>query len=300
MPKIAFLILNFKNFEETEKCVFSIETLNLKDYFIVIVDNGSKDGSAEKIAALCRQRDNCFFVESPENVGFSCGNNLGYAFIRKNLDVDFIVVTNNDVLFPQRDFAERLVSIYEEKKFHVLGPDIYIRANREHQSPMMLSLPSKQQLQNELGMYEYYQTYPEKWVSRRKIQSLKNRLCQSIKPLGWLYDFVKGKKRIDYLRAYENCCVQGACIIVSKKYLDAEEKMFSPEPFLFCEELFFFKKCMSKSYVVCYDPRIQIWHEDSSTMKKISRNALEKAKFTLHHHVLARKMLVEYWNQLES
>ena len=51
---------------------------------------------------------------------------------------------------------------------------------------------------------------------------------------------------------------------------------------------------LKKGYKIVYDPTIQIWHEDSSTIKKISGDAVAKAKFTLPNHVKARKMLVEY------
>lgn len=75
-----------------------------------------------------------------------------------------------------------------------------------------------------------------------------------------------------------------------------ESKMFSPEPFLYCEELLLYKKCIDKGYKIIYTPDIQVWHEDSSTMTKINKGSLEKAKFTLPHHVIALETVLEYWN----
>lgn len=295
MKKIVFLVLNYKNMAETIKCVGSIRDIGLSDYDIVLVDNGSNDFSVQKMNELYGSDKRIHIVASEENVGFSKGNNLGYTYIKQNLAPDFVVVTNNDVLFPQKDFEERLIKSYEKFGFYVLGPDIFIRANKEHQSPMMLKLPTQSQLEKELKMYEYYQRHPQKWVRRRFFQGLKNRLCQSIKCLSLLYSAVKGKEKIDPLCVYENCCVQGACIIISKDFLRMENKMFSPEPFLYCEELFLYKKCIENNYKIVYDPTIQIWHEDSSTMKIVTKNALEKARFTLQHHVTARRMLVDFW-----
>lgn len=296
MVNISFLILNYKNIDDTIKCVQSIMEASYESFDIVIVDNGSNDGSYETMKRKYGNISNIHLIKSNNNLGFSKGNNLGYEYIRNNLDPDFVVVTNNDVLFPQKDMDKRIEEIYSETKFHVLGPDIYVRANHEHQSPMMLKLPSKKDLENELSMYEYYLNHPKKWVHRRKLQNIKNRICQSNSFISMIYNKLKKKENIDYGQKFTNCCVQGACIIISSDYLKAEEKMFSPEPFLYGEELLLYRKCIDKGYTVVYNPDIQIWHEDSSTMRKINSDNLQKAKFTLPHHVAALKLLLENWN----
>lgn len=295
MPNLAFLILNYKNVGETIKCVESIQISNYKDYSIVIVDNGSADGSYEKLCEMYGQADDAYIIKSDTNLGFSGGNNLGYVFVREKLHPDFLVVTNNDVIFPQKDMDLRIQSIYQQTGFYVLGPDIYARHNHEHQSPIMLSLPSKEDIKHELKMYEYYLKKPQKWVMRRRIQNIKNRVCQSNETIKKIYCKIKKKEPIDHTAIHKDCCVQGACIIVSKKFIDAEKKMFTPEPFLYCEELFLYKKCINKGYKIIYDPKVQVWHEDSSTMKKINSGKIEKAKFTLKYHVESRKMLLDYF-----
>lgn len=292
--QLAFLVLNYNNYGETVKCIQSIRQLTINDYAIVVVDNGSQDGSAEKlIDEYCNDRY-IHLLNLPENLGFSRGNNAGYAYIRQHMEPEFVVVTNNDVLFPQVDLYERLCAIYAKKPFYVFGPDIYVRQDKLHQSPITISLPSLEAMESELNMYRYYEVHPEKWVQRRKWQKRKDTLCQSCRIVGWLYDKLRRKVSIDRLTTYEDVCVQGACIIISKDYLCHEEKMFTPETFLYCEELLLFVKCLKKEYKIVYDPSIQIWHEDSSTMKRISKNPLERAQFTLKHHVAAREMLIRY------
>lgn len=292
--QIAFLILNYKNADETIKCVNSIEKLNIEDYMIVIVDNGSKDGSVEKLTELYGKEGWIKIISLEENVGFSKGNNAGYEFIRANFEPEYIVVTNNDVLFPQEDLYNRLREIYVKTKFYILGPDVFVRANSEHQSPIMLRVPTLEEMKKELQMYEYYAENPQKWAQRRRWATVKNRICQNNHVINFLYNKIRKKEGIDSLKAYENVCVQGACIIVSKDYLRAEEKMFTPEPFLYCEELLLYMKCLKKNYKIIYDPSVQIYHEDSATMKKINANDIKRAEFTLKHHVLARKMVIQY------
>lgn len=290
---IAFLLLNYKNMEETEKCIDSIFEINEDDSHIVIVDNGSQDGSVERMHSLYGSNDRIHVIESDTNVGFSKGNNLGYSYIRERLAPDFVVVSNNDVLFPQKNMTQIIYDVYRKTGFYVLGPDIYVRANKEHQSPIRLSLPTRTEIEKELQMYEYYSNYPEKWANRRNIQTIKNKIIQSNRCLERFYNRIRKKDNINHSISYENCCVQGACIIVSKDYLTEEPKMFTPEPFLYCEEVMLHKKCLEKGYKIVYDPIVQIWHEDSSTMIKINNNAVERAKFTLKNHVAARKMLLD-------
>lgn len=294
MLKIVFLILNYKNVDETIRCIESINYNVLEKWEAVIVDNGSKDGSFEKLTQLYKKDCRIKILLSEENVGFSKGNNLGYEYIRKNGIPDYIVITNNDVLFPDKNMFNKIDKIYKNTHFYVYGPDIYVQINKEHQSPIKLSMPTINELQQELSMYEYYEKYPKKWVTRRKLQVIKNKICHASKAIRKIYNILCHHEKINREKIYENACIQGACIIVSKDYIVAEEKMFNPEPFLYCEELFLYKKCLDKGYKIIYNPEVQVLHEDSATVKKINANKLERAKFTLKHHVAARKMLIEY------
>ncbi|WP_302660100.1 glycosyltransferase family 2 protein [uncultured Clostridium sp.] len=297
MIKIAFLVLHYKNLEETKNCIdsiFSITNNKLYKWEIVIVDNGSNNGSGEELQESYINYSNIKVIISENNLGFSMGNNLGYKYIREELQADYVVVTNNDVIFYQNDFIERINDIYNKTNFFVLGPDIYVRKNKEHQSPITINKVNISDIEKELEMYRYYLDRPKLYVKRRKIQILKNRICSNNKILAKIYNRILKKTNIDRLKAYENVVVQGACIIISKDYLNKEEKMFSPEPFLYCEELFLYFKCIKNNYKIVYDPSIRIFHEDSASIKAISKNLLDKAKFTLPHHVKAREILLKY------
>lgn len=59
--KIVFVILNYNTFQETKDCVLSIENkIDTQDYRIVIVDNQSKDDSADKVAEFIRRKKRLF------------------------------------------------------------------------------------------------------------------------------------------------------------------------------------------------------------------------------------------------
>lgn len=293
MNKFGYLILNYNNMDETFKCIESIKKIADQDYKIFLVDNGSQDNSYDLMVDLYSQDEKIYILRSDTNLGFSKGNNLGYQYIRDNYDIDFLIVTNNDVIFPQGDFHHLIQETFAKENFDVLGPDVFVRDKNLHQSPIRLTAPTKDEILDELKMYEYYLQHPQKWVYRRNIQDIKNYLCQKYEVVQKFYSKIKAQKQINYKQIYFNCCLQGACIIFSKNFIKNEEKIFSPEPFLYCEEIFLYLKSIEKCYKTIYNPKIIIWHEDSSTMRKINNNGLSKANFTLKHHVAARRLLLK-------
>ena len=114
MYKIAFVILHFKTIEDTCRCVESIYQVNYENKGIVIVDNGSCDGSREEIQKRY-ENSTCHILISKKNRGFTKGNNIGFRYAKKILKADFIVLLNNDTYLEQPEFANILVEKYLEK-----------------------------------------------------------------------------------------------------------------------------------------------------------------------------------------
>ena len=163
---ICYIILHYKNIGDTIKCVESLK--NTADYSsrYIIVDNGSGDGSGEKLKQLYKNDAQCSVLLLPENLGFSKGNNEGYQYAKQKFNPDYIVITNNDVVFFQKDFERKIMRIYKETHFDILGPDIYVPRHGDHQSPMFKKPISISQHENELNEYQYDQENHNK-LSRR-------------------------------------------------------------------------------------------------------------------------------------
>lgn len=297
---ICYIILHYKNIDETIKCIESIQKTAGKSSKILVVDNGSGDGSGEKLQEIYKDNSSFSIILLKENMGFSKGNNEGYIFAKKEWNPDFMVVTNNDVVFYQKDFEKKIAIIYDRMKFDVLGPDIYIPNNKEHQSPLFQTGITVNELEKELEEYRFYQKNPEKFTRRLQIHFIKNRLCTKYPLFRNMYARLRKKDNIDFRKEYYDVGLQGSCLIVSKPYIDKEEKMFSPEPFLYCEEVFLYYKCKQKGYKIVYCPEIGIRHEEAASFKNVSNNTLERNKFMLTHHVAARELLLEYLKKFEK
>ena len=122
--KYGFLILHYMDLQVTIDCVKNIiQRFGKNDIEIVIVDNASPNGSGEALQTLFEKNDQVKVLISSENLGFAKGNNLGFDYLKKNFDLDYMIVINNDIDIQDNKFLEKIAEEYKQSKFAVLGPD---------------------------------------------------------------------------------------------------------------------------------------------------------------------------------
>ena len=121
IPKVSIIILNWNGKNDTVECLDSLKEMTYPNYEIILVDNGSIDGSAEYLKKLYPEIE---FIENGENLGFAEGNNVA---IRKVVarKTDYVLLLNNDtVVHPE--FLTELVKVLEnETSIGVVGPTVY-------------------------------------------------------------------------------------------------------------------------------------------------------------------------------
>ncbi|MDY5580172.1 glycosyltransferase [Porcincola intestinalis] len=295
----CYVILHYKNIQDTRKCLDSLIKTAAQTSHFIVVDNGSNDSSGEQLQKEYKSKQVDFLILK-DNIGFSKGNNVGFRFAKNNYSPDFMVISNNDVVFHQENFEKQVIKIYSQEGFDVLGPDVYIPKNKEHQNPIFLEGITIQELTDEIEEYKKYESNPSKFKKRLKLHWVKNRIVSQSLVARKLYSRIRNKEEIDYRNEYENVGLQGSCIIISKRYIQNEEKMFDPEPFLYCEEEFLYYKCQDKGYKVLYSPQIRINHEEAASFTYANSNELERLKFMLRQHVAAREMLLDYLKARED
>ena len=91
-PKIAIIIINWNTYQLTFNCLKSLEACIYKNKTIFFVDNGSKDGSGDKIALEFPEIN---YIKNTKNEGFTGANNKALKIILKQ-NFDYALLLNND------------------------------------------------------------------------------------------------------------------------------------------------------------------------------------------------------------
>jgi len=97
--KLSIITLTFNKLEYTKKYIKSLYKYT-SDFELILVDNGSTDGTVEFIKSL--PYDNIKTIFNSENLGFSKGNNQGIEIA----EGEYIGFLNNDILLSPNWFEE--------------------------------------------------------------------------------------------------------------------------------------------------------------------------------------------------
>lgn len=116
LPTVLISVLNWNNASDTIRCIHSLKKLTYSNYSIVVVDNGSKDHSAEKIQ---KEFPDLHLIKAAHNLGYAGGNKLACDFGNDKGYELFWIVNNDSVI--QQDCLENLVSAYQQKGEGLFG-----------------------------------------------------------------------------------------------------------------------------------------------------------------------------------
>lgn len=123
-PKVSIIILNYKGFEDTIKCLKSLKKISYSNFDVLIVDNASPNESVEKIREFDK---NIQLIEVKENNGFAAGCNIGFKKVFQQA-ADYALLLNPDT-WVEKDFLDKLVEIAENppqgKKLGFLAPRMF-------------------------------------------------------------------------------------------------------------------------------------------------------------------------------
>ncbi len=257
----AFVILHHKTLDVSLSCLDNLLKV-APDSPIVVVDNGSNDGSGEELRRRFADYKNVVVIINDQNLGFAKGNNVGYKYVKDNFDVDCVVVMNNDVIITQPNFAEILASYMLENHLYVCGPDIITPEGR-HQNPLQ-RVP--------------YSTFRIiKWMLMDCIRLIMLKLRLFEKKILATYTSVSNsyqRQDID-LNGITDCVLHGSCVAYSSDYLSKEDFVFVPVTFLYAEEMILADYCKRKNYITGVCPTATITHLGGKT---IMNGALPRAK----------------------
>ncbi len=256
---IGFVFTNYNNSEYTRSVVQSLEESSYSNNIkVVIVDNDSHDSDKQTLFKLEDEYPKIKIIYNDENVGYFKGLNVGIHFLRQyEVDFDFIVVGNNDLIFPEQ-FYDQVLSVQSGlERYPVISPDL-ITLDGVHQNPHIRHgvTPFR-----EFIWKLYYSNF---YLSRFILFTSRITKCLS--------------ERKDYTSYEEGGVIYqgyGACYILTKSFFKSFEELWAPT-FLMGEEFFLWKQVTDNGLQIYYEPSILVQHKDHATIGKVpGRNLWE-------------------------
>ncbi|MEM0171612.1 MAG: glycosyltransferase family 2 protein [Thermoproteota archaeon] len=105
-PRISVVILNYNGMRFLETCLKSLLSSTYRDFEIILVDNGSRDGSVEYLKESFSKEPRLKIIPLRKNYGFAMGNNIGYKYTNPNSE--FVFFLNNDTEV-ENDCLEKII-----------------------------------------------------------------------------------------------------------------------------------------------------------------------------------------------
>lgn len=119
-------MLNWDDAPNSLDCLRSMQGLDYPNFKVVVVDNGSKDGSEQKIQ---QEFPDIHLICNGSNLGFAGGMNVGLRFALQE-GADHMLLVNNDTILDPGLLRE-LVRVAEvNPKAGLLAPKIYYNHDR--------------------------------------------------------------------------------------------------------------------------------------------------------------------------
>jgi GT2 family glycosyltransferase len=144
VTQVAIVIVSYNTREDLSRCLDSLHASPpAATYEIVVVDNGSTDGSADTV----RKFPNVRLIESGANVGFARANNVG---IRATMSVNLLLL-NSDTIVPAGAIDRLLAELDANPDVAVVGPRIVDGQGRAELSFGRMMGPFNEFRQKRLG-----------------------------------------------------------------------------------------------------------------------------------------------------
>lgn len=225
MTRTTILIPNYNGIKYIDDCLESI-ALQSEKYQIVIVDNGSCDGSAERIKELASTtfKDRLQLIKLGENTGFCHAVNVGLEFIGKEYKSEFVFLLNNDTTVEADTIANLEKCMDSDKKIFSVQSRI-------------LTMKDKNIIDDCGDLY-----------------------CS----LGWAYARGKGESADSYPKRDDVFACCGAAVMYRMELLD-EVGMFDDNHFAYLEDIDIGYRARIKGYRNVYEPSSVIYHAGSAT-----------------------------------
>ena len=260
-PFITIVILNYQTFTDTINFVEQIRLQEDINVSILIVDNCSLNNSFKILSDTFKTDTGVEVIQSENNGGYASGNNFGFRYLKEQ-EVDFILISNNDIIIKDRFLLSKLMNSY-------------LKCNDPaFLSPVML---------NEKGVQER----PSSWNIPTFLEDFRNL---------FFLDRIKGVDEKMKQSLQKGCvsveCLPGAFTLIKKQTL-FDLGLFDEGTFLYCEERINAVKVRRKGLYNYLNKELSFVHKESETISQ-SFNYISRMKILvksrIYFHVKYNKL----------
>ena len=240
--KVALIVLNYNDSENTLKYVKNVENYNVIDKIIVVDNNSPKEGEKEKINSLKSSKVDV--VLAHRNGGYAYGNNVGLKFLDENYENDeyaYVIISNPDVYVEEEAILKTIEFLNKNKDVAIASPRMkYINGFARRSS----------------------------WKKRTILIDIANstRITELL-----LYPILKKGEytKKDYENNILNVDNLAGSFFIARHDIFKKIGYFDEKTFLFYEEDIISEKIKNEGYKLCSLNNIHFMHYDSQTIGKI-------------------------------
>lgn len=231
---LSIVIVAFNDREVLLPCLESIrESSPAVSYEVIVVDNGSKDGSIEKVQARFPETR---IIHAGYNSGYAGGNNIGFHHSRG----EYILFLNPDTLTHEGALDELVRFARNKPDCGAVGPNV-----RNRDGSLQISCWKKKNLLNYVYMTFLLYRIPG--------------LSQWLGEGGYTLSDFEHEMRVD--------SVSGCCFLCPRQVLETTGG-FDEEYFIYCEEIDLCERIRNHGYAIYYTPSSVITHLGGATTVK--------------------------------
>jgi GT2 family glycosyltransferase len=120
-PPVTAIVLTWNNFADTDECLRSLASQTYPALSVLLVDNGSTDGSLKRLRQAWAGRYS--IVETGQNLGVAGGYDRGIEEAMRG-DAAYVLLLNNDVVLRPEAIEAMLPAFEAEPRLATLSPII--------------------------------------------------------------------------------------------------------------------------------------------------------------------------------
>src|SRR5262249_1737593 len=117
-PLVSVIVLNCNGEKHVHRCLRHVMCQTHQPLEVIVVDNGSTDGSLQKLKAAYPELT---YLENAKNLGFAAGMNQGIVASHG----EFVIPLNNDVCLHQDFVAESVRRIKDDPGIGAIGGRVF-------------------------------------------------------------------------------------------------------------------------------------------------------------------------------